>query len=54
MHVGVRSLRSPVLTPAPTNPEATNKFLRIYYGRVKEYLAKLEESSNPVSNEQHI
>ena len=23
-----------------------NKFLRIYYGRVKEYLAKLEESSD--------
>ena len=31
-----------------------NKFLRIYYGRVKEYLAKLEESSKPLSNEQHI
>ena len=31
-----------------------NKFLRIYYGRVKEYLAKLEESSEPLSNEQHI
>ena len=25
----------------------TNKFLRIYYGRVKEYLAKLEEPSEP-------
>ena len=24
-----------------------NKFLRIYYGRVKEYLAKLEELSAP-------
>ena len=23
-----------------------NKFLRIYYGRVKEYLAKLDESSS--------
>lgn len=31
-----------------------NKFLRIYYGGVKEYLAKLEESSEPASNEQHI
>ena len=31
-----------------------NKFLRIYYGRVKEYLAKLEEFSEPVSNEQYI
>ena len=30
-----------------------NKFLRIYYGRVKEYLAKLEEPSGPVPNE-HI
>ena len=28
-----------------------NKFLRIYYGRVKEYLAKLEQPSEPVSNE---
>ena len=31
-----------------------NKFLRINYGRVKEYLAKLEEFSEPVSNEQYI
>ena len=31
-----------------------NKFLRIYYGRVKEYLAKLEESSDPVSNQQYV
>ena len=31
-----------------------NKFLRIYYGRVKEYLAKLEQSSELVSSEQHI
>ena len=30
-----------------------NKFLRIYYGRVKEYLAKLEGPSGPVPNE-HI
>ena len=30
-----------------------NKFLRIYYGRVKEYLAKLEGPSELVSNE-HI
>ena len=28
-----------------------NKFLRIYYGKVKEYLAKLEQPSEPVSNE---
>lgn len=25
----------------------TNKFLRIYYGMVKEYLAKLEDSAEP-------
>jgi len=25
-----------------------NKFLRIYYGRVKEYLAKLEQPAEPV------
>ena len=31
-----------------------NKFLRIYYGRVKEYLAKLEESSDPVSYQQYV
>ena len=31
----------------------SNKFLRIYYGRVKEYLAKLEGPSGPVPNE-HI
>lgn len=30
-----------------------NKFLRIYYGRVKEYLAKMEDPSEPVPNE-HI
>ena len=30
-----------------------NKFLRIYYGRVKEYLAKLEDPSESVPNE-HI
>lgn len=28
-----------------------NKFLRIYYGKVKEYPAKLEQPSEPVSNE---
>ena len=28
-----------------------NKFLRIYYGRVKEYLAKLEDPSESVPNE---
>ena len=28
-----------------------NKFLRIYYGRVKEYLAKLDEPSEPLLNE---
>jgi len=28
-----------------------NKFLRIYYGKVKEYLAKPEQPSEPVSNE---
>lgn len=28
-----------------------NKFLRIYYAKVKEYLAKLEQPSEPVSNE---
>ena len=28
-----------------------NKFLRTYYGKVKEYLAKLEQPSEPVSNE---
>ena len=28
-----------------------NKFLRIYYGKVKEYLAKLEQPSEPVFNE---
>ena len=28
-----------------------NKFLRIYYGRVKEYLAKLENPSESVPNE---
>ena len=28
-----------------------NKFLRIYYGRVKEYLAKLDASSDAVSNQ---
>ena len=30
-----------------------NKFLRIYYGRIKEYLAKLEGPSESVSND-HI
>ena len=31
-----------------------NKFLRIYYGKVKEYLAKLENSSEPVVSKQRI
>lgn len=31
----------------------TNKFLRIYYGKVKEHLTKLEEPSEAMSNE-HI